>query len=261
MAGTLGFFNRPWTAFSFRRTLEGIAATGVKQMGIMRQQQKQLLGPEADEEEIAGIERDLTDFGLEFVVAYGQVEMDLPVSEASERLNRIISNIARLKGRYLLLGGTADPELYDRFLDVIVACLGHAGDKGVTIALKPHGGISATAKEIRSIVQRIDSDRFCIWFDPGNILYYTDQKPEDGLVEIAECVAGVCVKDCQVSGGEKSVMVTPGDGAVDFEAVFVSLRHAGFSGPCIVETLGGTTPEHIDAEAVRAAAFMSGILR
>ena len=123
MASTLGFFNRSWTSQSLGRALEGIAASGVKQMGIMRQQKKLLLGPDADEAEIGGIERDLAAFGLEFVVAIGHVETDRPVSEASERLNRMISNIARLKGRYLLLTGTNDPALFDPYFDVIAACL------------------------------------------------------------------------------------------------------------------------------------------
>ena len=59
---------------------------------------------------------------------------------------------------------------------------------------------------------------FKIWYDAGNIIYYTGKDPIAELKPIAKHVTGFCAKDCGARKGE--VMIQFGTGKVDFAAVF-----------------------------------------
>ena len=72
----------------------------------------------------------------------------------------------------------------------------------------------------------------------------------------------MCIKDeTGGSGPQKNVNVTPGDGDVDFPAVFRILKDHGFEGkPAIVETLAGSTLEEVNREAKRAYDYLTQVL-
>ena len=256
----LGFFNRPWTKLSLERALEGISGSGAVCCGLMRQQGQHLLSADSSDKDIDKLKEIFAKSDLDLTVVLAPLQAELAPEETLDRLERTIRKVAKVGARYLLLTGTDKPDLYDRYLAAIKAGVSCAADSGVSIALKPHGGLSATAKDCTVALEKVDSQSFSIWYDPGNVLYYADKKPEEDVGSIAGHVSGVCVKDVLVENGEKSVMVTPGDGEVNFDRVFGILDDAGFSGPCIIETLSGTTPQEIDTQAAKAMAFMDGVL-
>ena len=84
---------------------------------------------------------------------------------------------------------------------------------------------------------------FTIWYDAGNIIYYTGKDPVEELKPIAQHVTGFCAKDCGEPRGD--VMIQFGTGRVDFAAVFATLKAAGFDGPVMVECckVGATADE------------------
>ncbi|MBN2131585.1 MAG: sugar phosphate isomerase/epimerase, partial [Sedimentisphaerales bacterium] len=97
---------------------------------------------------------------------------------------------------------------------------------------------------------------FRIWYDPGNIFYYSNAEldPVDDAPSVDGLVTGMCVKDYK---HPKNVSVTPGDGRVDFPAVFARLRAGGFKGgPLVVECLEPGDLAHTLAEAKRARRFL-----
>ena len=255
-----GFFNRPWTKLSLERALQGIAGSGAACCGLMRQQGEHLLSADSTDQDIDGLKEIFQKSELDLTVVLAPLQAELAPEETLDRFERTIRKVARLGARYLLLTGTDRPDLYDRYLAAIKAGVSCAADSGVSIALKPHGGLSATATDCTVALEKVDSESFSIWYDPGNVLYYADKKPEEDVGSIAGHVSGVCVKDVLIENGEKSVMVTPGDGEVNFERVFQILGDAGFAGPCIVETLSGTTPQEVDRQAARAMEFLDGVL-
>src|SRR5207253_2984552 len=53
---------------------------------------------------------------------------------------------------------------------------------------------------------------------------------------------------------------TPGDGEVDHRSMLTTLRADGFSGPCLVELVGGATPAETEQEARRAFAHLQDII-
>jgi hypothetical protein len=97
---------------------------------------------------------------------------------------------------------------------------------------------------------------FRIWYDPGNIFYYSDGKldPVDDAATVDGLVVGICIKDYK---HPKNVAVTPGTGQVDFPAVLARLKQGGFTGgPLIVECLEPGDLKKTFTEARKAREFL-----
>ena len=131
-----------------------------------------------------------------------------------------------------------------------------AAEKKIGITVKPHGGLNATGPQCRALIAKVGHPNFRLWYDPGNIFYYSDAKlsPVDDAATVDGLVAGMSVKDYR---HPKEVLLTPGTGQVDFKAVMARLKKGGFtSGPLIVETLlAGDLPVLL-AEAKKARTFV-----
>jgi sugar phosphate isomerase/epimerase len=131
----------------------------------------------------------------------------------------------------------------------------HAEGQGVMITLKPHTGLTATSWELQDTLARINSAAVRACYDGGNVHYYEGLAPEEDIKEIAAQTAALCVKDHRGPRGHED-FPTPGDGEVDHRSMLTTLRAAGFSGPCLVELVGGSTPEETEHEARRALAHV-----
>ena len=77
---------------------------------------------------------------------------------------------------------------------------------------------------------------------------------------MASRVTTAIIKDCVVENGKPDVMVTPGDGLVDFEKVLGRLVAGGFDGPLYVECVGGTTLDEINQNVGATLRFVGDIL-
>ena len=138
----------------------------------------------------------------------------------------------------------------------------HAQQAGVNITMKPHGGISLTADDLATAHEKVNHPAFGICFDPGNIIYYTkgDLRPETDVAEVASIVTTGIVKDCVVEDGKPDVMVTAGDGLVDFYAVLSGLVGGGFDGPLYVECVGSEAVDEVDRDTAFTLGYAKGIL-
>ena len=141
-------------------------------------------------------------------------------------------------------------------------CAPHAEAAGVKITMKPHGGISLTTKHLTDAHKAVSHSAFGICYDPGNIIYYTkgDMRPETDVDDVAPIVTTGIIKDCVVEGGKPDVMVTPGDGLVNFHRVLSGLVGGGFDGPLYVECVGSKEPEAVDRDLAFALGYVKGIL-
>ena len=77
---------------------------------------------------------------------------------------------------------------------------------------------------------------------------------------VAPLVTVGIIKDCIVQDDKPDVMITPGEGWVDFEAVFGGLVGGGFGGPLYLECVGGSTPQEIDQNVLRTRGFVNALL-
>jgi len=143
------------------------------------------------------------------------------------------------------------------FYSALERAVRHAESIGVTITLKPHTGITATARACLQVVKRIVSDRLKICWDAGNVSYYEGIHPDPDLPDLAPEVKAVCIKDHLGGRGEKNFPV-PGTGQIDHDRMFQILFGAGFRGPLAVERVDGRmdasrmSPESIDRRIAEA---------
>jgi inosose dehydratase len=137
----------------------------------------------------------------------------------------------------------------------------YAAGKGVGLTIKPHGGTNATGPECRRLIEKVGHPGLRLWYDPGNIFYYSDGRrdPVDDAATVDGLVAGMSVKDFTPP---KEVNVTPGTGRVDFPKVMARLRQGGFTGgPLVVECLARGDLAFTLAEAKRARLFLEELMR
>jgi sugar phosphate isomerase/epimerase len=266
----IGCYTRPWAEYEYRVALDCIAAAGYKHVGLMTTKSTTglVISTATTAEEARQIGQEARQRGLATASVYGG---DFPVHQSLQAgidgLRRLIDNCAAARAATLMVGGSGDEKLYQRYYKAIAECCDYAAEKKVGLVLKPHGGLNATGGQCRKCVELVAHNNFTLWYDPGNIYYYSDGKldPVQDARTVDGLVTGMCVKDFAMSvvGGKisKDVMLTPGTGKVDFPGVMAVLRKGGLSGgPLIVETLAPGDRKTILAEARKARVFVERLM-
>lgn len=255
----IGCYTRPWAQYDYRVAFDAIAEAGYRYVGLMTTKSKSglVISVDTTPEEAAQIAEEIRKRNLKVVSVYGG---DIPVGKSLEAgiegLRRLIDNCAACGTMNLLMGGVGDPKLYEPYYKAIAECCDYAAEKGMGISVKPHGGLNATGPQCRKTVEFVGHKNFGIWYDPGNIFYYSDGKlnPVDDAPSVDGLVVGMSVKDFKPP---KNVDVTPGTGMVDFPAVFARLQAGGFKrGALVVECLEPGDLSHTLAEAKKTREFL-----
>ncbi len=256
----LGCLTRPYHPYTVEDTLAGIAAAGFKTVGVMGSHQKTPVIP-ADNPEagIAHLASLLGQHGLKNQVTISNTDTELPADQAIAKLKGQIDLASRMGLSHFILCGTHDESKYEEWYVRTEQCLDYAQQRGVFVMLKAHGGMCALAEDLLYALKRLPHPNFGICYDPGNIYYYTGEKAEEDLPKVAKHVKAMCIKD-ETGGKHGEVMLTPGTGLVDFPTIFRILNDNGFSGPCWVECLGGSTLDEVNVEAKKCYDFISGVV-
>lgn len=260
----LGCYTRPWDQWDYRVALDGIAEAGFKYAGIMTAKGESwvIITVDSTQEEVQSLAQEAKQRGLQILSIYGG---DFPVSHSVEAgiagLKKLIDFCGICSCPNLLLGGTNDEKLFEPYYKVVAECCDYAQSRKVGLSIKPHGGQNATGPQCRAIIDRLGRKEFRLWYDPGNIFFYSEGKlnPVEDAPTVDGVVVGMSVKDFLPP---KEVLVTPGTGKVDFRAVMTRLRQGGFrSGPLVVECLAkAETPAAVTVEAIKTRKFLQALL-
>jgi sugar phosphate isomerase/epimerase len=260
----VGCYTRPWDKHDYRVALDAIADAGFKHAGLMTtswESGRLVISVNTMEDEAEKIGQEVSRRGMEIPSVYGgPIPVQKSLEEGIAGLKKLIDACVAAGARSLLMGGIGKAALYETYYKAIAECCDYAAEKGLPITVKPHGGLNATGEQCRRCIEMVGSRNFSLWYDPGNIYFYSDGKLNpvkdaanvDGLVTV-----GMCIKDFTMSTDceqiSKNVWVTPGNGMVDFPAVLANLKRGGFAGgDLVVETV--TRPEPTDLKAILAEA-------
>ena len=256
----IGCFNRPWTKWTFDQTLKEIKAAGFKTVGLLtRTKEESFIGADATPQYLEELKKRIAASGLTANMGALRSRHDIPLEASIREVRKQIDNARFLSLNYVLSFGADKPEELAHYVKVMSDAAAYAQEKDVKLAMKPHGGISGASDEILKVIRQVNHRNFSIWYDAGNIIYYTGKDPVAELAPIAEHVSGFCAKDCGEPKGE--VMIQFGSGKVDFPAVFGKLKAAGFSGPVMVECCKvGQTPEETSSNARQNREFLEKVL-
>ena len=257
----LGCYTRPFDAFDYRTALDAIAEAGYRHCGIMTAKGKSwfIITADTAPEEAAQVGAEVRQRGLRCASVYGDYPPSADIAANVKALQRLIEHCAACGSPDLLLGGVGDAKLHDAYYRAIREVCDFAAAKGVRLTIKPHGGQIATGPQCRQAIEWVGHRNFRLWYDPGNIFYYSDgaRNPVEDAATVDGLVVGMSAKDFLPP---KEVMVTPGTGRVDFPAVFARLRQGGFTtGPVLVETLAKGDRKQLIAEAKKAREFLTGM--
>jgi sugar phosphate isomerase/epimerase len=256
----IGCFNRPWTTWSFDDALKQMKAAGYQTIGLLtRTKDEPFIGAEASPEYLDRLKQRIAASGLKANMGALRSRHDIPLGESIREVRKQIENADALKLAWVLSFGVDNPEEYDHYYKVMSDASAYAEERRVKLVMKPHGGSSGAANEIVTAMKAVRHPNFKIWYDAGNIIYYTGKDPVEELKPIAQHVTGFCAKDCGSVRGD--VMIQFGAGKVPFAAVFSVLKAAGFSGPIMVECCKvGATAEETMANARANRTFLENVL-
>jgi len=256
----IGCFNRAWAKWTYDDALDGIAASGYKLTGLLSPQKGEAFTTSAATPEyLDGLKKRIAQRGLAVNMTVIRFKPDAALEENIADLRRQIENAARLELKFMLTFGVDLPAHYENFYRLMADAAAQGEKRGLHIVLKPHGGGSGASEEILRCLEKVAHPNFKIWYDAGNIIYYTGKDPVTELEPIAKYVTGFCAKDCPSPKGE--VMSQFGTGKVDFKAVFAKLKSVGFNGPIMVEGVKvGATAEETTANARANREFLEKTL-
>ncbi len=259
----IGCYTRPWAQHEYPVALDAIAEAGFKYVGLMTTKSRTdlVISVETSLEEARKVGEECKKRNLAVPSLYGG---DIPVSKSLEAgilgLRHLIDNCAAAGVGNLMMGGVTDPKLLAPYYKAVAECCPYAAEKGIGISVKPHGGTNATGPQCRKLIESVGCGNFKLWYDPGNIFYYSDGKldPVDDSATVDGLVAGMSVKDFRMP---KEVELTPGTGMVNFPKVMARLKKGGFtSGPLIIECLAPGDLGQLLAEARKARAFVENLV-
>lgn len=262
----IGCYTRPWAKYEYTVALDAIAEAGFKYAGLMTTTWKDsknglMITVETSPDRAHEIGEALKQRGLKAPSAYGG---NIPVKESLKAaiagMHTLIDNCEIAGVANLLMGGVGDEKLAEVYYKAIAESAAYAKHKKVGLSVKPHGGTNSTGPQCRKLIESVNKKNFGLWYDPGNIFYYSDGAidPVNDAATVNGLVVGMAVKDYRQS---KIVDITPGTGQVNFAKVMELLKAGGFtSGPLVIECLTpGELPQLLE-EAKKARAFVEQLV-
>jgi len=266
----IGCFTRPWADHDYRVALDAIAEAGFKYAGLMTTKGKPntVISADTTPEEAQQIAAEVKRRGLKVPCVWGGGFAVRPsVQTGIDGLKKLIDHCTTVGSPALMVGGTSNQKIYDDYYKAVAEACPYAAEKGIGLVLKPHGGLNATGPQCRKTVERVGRKNFTLWYDPGNIFFYSDGgvDPAEDATQVSGVVTGMCVKDFSMSVKDgktvKEVMITPGTGRVNFRAVLAALKKGGFTGgPLVVECLSRGELPALLAEAKKARKFVEALV-
>ncbi len=243
----VGCFNRPWTKWSYDEALDAMKAAGYRTTGLLTPTKTDpFTGSTATPEYLAALKKKIAARGLKATMTALRVKNGVPLADAVADTRKQLENAHTVGVEFALTFGVDKPEHYEQYFKVMADAAAFAQERKIKLVMKPHGGGSGSSDEILTAMKAVAHPNFKVWYDAGNIIYYTGKDPVAELAPIAEHVTGFCAKDCGAPKGD--VMIQFGQGKVDFTGVFKKLKSAGFSGPIMVESckIGASAQETME---------------
>lgn len=259
-AWTVGCLNRPWTKWSADEMLDGVKAAGFRVIGLQTPTPADpFVAAAAKRDYLAALKDKIAARGLEAFQGRVQTRDNAPEAEEAAAIRAQIDHAKFLGLRVLINTGTAKPEAYAAWYRKMALAAAYGADHGVQIVVKPHGGVTAAAPELLTCLEKVNHPNFGLWYDAGNLIYYTGKDPIADLEPLLPHVTAFTAKDCAAKGAD--VMTQFGTGKVDFTAIFRRLKRAGFAGPIVVESCAvGATAAETTANARANRVFLEKAL-
>lgn len=148
------------------------------------------------------------------------------------------------------LPGTPPPQAHEYLRESLAAILAHATDRDVRVGIEYEPGLLIEdTDEVLALVEEIDHDLLGVNLDVGHAAV-CDEDVARSVRRCGERITGVHLEDIAGGRGGKHYHLIPGEGDLDFLAVFDALDDVGYDGYATLELY--TYPDAPDEAARRA---------
>ncbi len=140
-----------------------------------------------------------------------------------------------------------------------------AGDHGVMIVVKQHGGSTGSGEACAEIVREVDHPAIMVNYDAGNVMDYLNVDPIPDVRKCAAEVRSFCIKDHR--NWPKDQDCGPGFGEIDHYRLLHPVAFTGLKMPLCCENIFAplvprpTRPEGVDTLARRAREFLETVIQ
>ena len=185
-----------YAQFPVERGLSGIASAGYRYVAFgPRHQNTDTIAEDAPASVARDLARRARDLGIEPVMMFGVHYIEEPT--AVEVYRRRIEQAAAAKIPYVLAFGDPrdTPENYGVWVRHLREIGPMARAAGVTVAIKQHGGNTATGRQCSRIVREVGDEGIRMFYDAGNTFWYAGVDPIPDIASCAQYVHGFAIKD------------------------------------------------------------------
>jgi L-ribulose-5-phosphate 3-epimerase len=219
--------------YSLEEALRGLAEAGFEnvEIGAVKDFLEHL---DPDAPDVDGARELLERYGLRCVSMSGHA----PLHEELGRTRlRNVLEVGRELGISVLNTFTGDAETADEraaFAEGARALADETKAAGIRLCIETDSNLLPTAREGVRLLKEIGHDWIRINYDPGNVVYYAGERPEEDLEYALGRLGHVHLKDKR---GGKGVLDFPplGEGELDIAGMLAEITESGFDGPVSME--------------------------
>jgi L-ribulose-5-phosphate 3-epimerase len=219
--------------YSLEEALRGLAEAGFEnvEIGAVKGFLEHL---DPDDPDVDGARALLDRHGLRCVSMSGHAPLHEELGRT--RLRNVLA-AGRELGISVLNTFTGDAETEDEreaFIEGARALADETQAAGIRLCIETDSNLLPTAREGLRLLDEIGHDWIRINYDPGNVVYYAGERPEDDLEHALGRLGHVHLKDKR---GGKGVLDFPplGDGELDIGSMLRRITESGFDGPVSME--------------------------
>lgn len=241
MADRLSASTNSYHTYSLEEALSGIAGAGFTSVELTSVPGwTEHVLRDADDAHLAEVQAMLDRHGLTAVSFSGH--SDLTSDDGVEQFRKSLG-IARRLGLTKVTTSTGGHDASSEggldqqrseFLKRIGPLCDEAAKDGISICFETHGGLLATGAIAADLMRQINKPNVGINYDPGNVVFYGNTRPETDIAAAAPLVTHMHIKD-QIGGAGVWNFPQIGTGEIDYHPIFAELDRVGFDGPCSIE--------------------------
>lgn len=254
----------PYREFPLKQALEGIKSAGFAYVawGLTHREESEskpvrMMPADAPPSKAKELGQRCRDVGLEPVMMFSNIYPEAP--EAVEVFeSRIRQAEAAGIGQVLTFGHTEEGAQRKVWIERFKKLGPIAGDHGVMIVIKQHGGSTGTGQACAEIVEEIGSPNVKVNYDGGNVMDYLNVDPISDITSCAQFIRSFCIKDHR--DWPKDQDCGPGYGEIDHYRLLAPVAFTGLDMPlCFENIFAPLVPRPTKIEEMNAIARQSRV--
>ncbi|WP_102026532.1 sugar phosphate isomerase/epimerase family protein [Salirhabdus sp. Marseille-P4669] len=237
MLDQLAINSNTYSGFSLEDAVKGASQAGFTRIELAAVEHTPHVLPSMSDAELRGVKALLTEYGM-MCVGIG-AHSNVMRQEGIENLLQAIDLATYFDSPYVITAtgdahGDADVIEEEKvLLQSLEPVVKKCEQMEKTLVLETHGNNFATGVSLKKLAASL-GDRVRINYDTANVIFYGNVEPYEDLEKSVDFVEFIHLKDKLGSPSEWHFPAI-GDGQLDFNRIFQTVKQANYKGPISVE--------------------------